>query len=67
MRQKKNKTLKDEPSRLEGIQYTTGEEQSAITNSSRKNGEAGPKQKRCSVMDVSGGESKADAVKSDSS
>ena len=26
-----------------------------------------PKQKRCPVMDVSGGESKADAVKSDSS
>ena len=35
------------------------EEQRAITNSSRKNEEAGPKQKRHSVVDMSGGESLA--------
>ena len=38
-------TLKDELPRLEGVQYTTEEEQRAITNSSRKNEVAGPKQK----------------------
>ena len=42
----------------EGVQYATGEWQRAITNSSRKNEVAGPKQKRCSVVDVSAGESK---------
>ena len=31
--------------RLEGVQYATGEEQRAITNSSRKNEVAGSKQK----------------------
>ena len=35
--------LKDEPPRLEGVQYATGEEQMPITNSSRKNEAAGPK------------------------
>ena len=51
-------TLEDEPPRSEGVQYPTGEEQRAITNSSRKNEAAGPKQKQLSVLDVSGGESK---------
>ena len=41
-------TLKDDPphptSRSEGVQYATVEEQRAITNSSRKNEAAGPKQ-----------------------
>ena len=37
------------------LQYATGEE---WKNSSRKNEEAEPKQKQCSVVDVSGGESK---------
>ena len=50
--------LEDEPSRSEGVQYATGEEWTAITNSSRKNDVAGPKENRCSVVDVSGGESK---------
>ena len=50
--------LEDEPSRSEGVQYATGEEWRAITNSSRKNDVAGPKENRCSVVDVSGGESK---------
>jgi len=42
----------------EGVQYASGEEQRAATNSSRKDEAAGPKWKRCSVVDVSGGESK---------
>ena len=50
--------LEDEPSTLEGVQYATGEEWRAITNSSRNNEAAGPKKKQCSVVDVSGGESK---------
>ena len=51
-------TPEDEPTRLEGVQYATGEKQRAITKNSRKNEEAGPKQKRWSVVDVSVGESK---------
>ena len=50
--------LEDEPPRSEGVDYAPGEEQRAITNSSRENVVAGPKQKRCSVVNVSGGESK---------
>ena len=41
----KDMTAEDEPPRLEGIQYTTGEDWRAITNSSRKNEVAGPKWK----------------------
>ena len=48
-------TLKDEFPRSVGTQYATGEE---WRNSSRRNEEAEPKQKQCSVVDVSGGESK---------
>ena len=44
-KRQKNMTLKDKPSRWEGVQYATGEEWIAITNSSRKNKEAEPKQK----------------------
>ena len=51
-------TLEDEPPSSEGVQYATGEEQRATTNSSRKNEAAGPKWKGCSGVDVSGGESK---------
>ena len=40
--------------RLEGVQCATGEQQRAITNSSRSNEVAGPKQKLLSVVDVSG-------------
>ena len=43
-------------SRSEGVQYTTGEEQRAITNSSRKNEVTGPKRKWCSAVNMSGGE-----------
>ena len=39
------------------------EEQRAITNSSKKNEAAGPKQKWCLVLDVSGGESKVQRYK----
>ena len=45
------------------VQYATGEEWRAITNSSRKNEEAGPKRKGCSVVDVSGGESEVQCCK----
>ena len=51
-------------SRLEGVQYDTGQEQDeqrAITNSSRKNEETGPKWKRRSVVEVSGGDRKVRA------
>ena len=44
--------------RPEDVQYATGEEWRAITSSSRKNEVVAPKQKQCSVVDVSGGESK---------
>ena len=49
--------------RLEGVQYTTGEEQRAITNSPRKNEVTGPKQKQCSVVEVYGAESKVQCCK----
>ena len=45
MRRQKYMKLEDEPSRLEGVQYATGEEQRATANSSRKNEAAGPKWK----------------------
>ena len=45
MKRKKDMTPEAEPPRLEGVQYATGEEQRAVTNSSRKNEVAGPKQK----------------------
>ena len=45
--------------RSEGVQHASGEEWRAITNISSKNGVAGPKQKRRSVVDMSGGKSKA--------
>ena len=44
--------------RSEGVQYAMGGQQRAITNSSRKNEAAVPMWKWCSVVDVSGGESK---------
>ena len=53
----------DEPPRSESVQYTTGEEQRAITNSSRKNEAVGTKQERHPVVDVSGGESKIQCCK----
>ena len=55
---KKDKMPEDEPPRLEGVQYTPGEEQREITNSSRKKEVSGPKQKWHSVVYVFSGESK---------
>ena len=63
IKRQKDITLKDEPSRLEDVQYATGREWREITNSSRNNKVAGPKQKHCSVVDVSGGESKIQCYK----
>ena len=54
----KDLTSKDEFPRLEGVQYATGEECRTITNGPRKNAVARPKQKRCSVVDEAGDESK---------
>ena len=62
MKKQKDMTLKDELPRLVGAQYATGEEQ---RNSSRKNEETEPKQKKHPVVDVTGWmEVKSDAVKS---
>ena len=41
----KDMTLEDEQPRWEGVQYATEEEWREITNSSRKDEDAGPKQK----------------------
>ena len=60
MKRQKDMTLKDEAPRSVGVQYATGEEQ---RNSSRKNEEAEPKWKQNSTVDVSGRESKSDAVR----
>ena len=42
----------------EGAQYATGKERRAVSNSSRKNEVAGPKQKQRSDVYTSGGKSK---------
>ena len=47
-----------QPPRSEGVQYATGEEKRAITDSSWKNEVAGPVWNQRSVVDVSGGQSK---------
>ena len=57
IKRQKNMTLEDEPLQVWSVQYATGEEQRAIAKSSRKNEEAGPKQKWLSVVYVSAGES----------
>ena len=44
-KRQKDMTPEDEPPRSEGVQYATGEEGRAITNGSKKNGDAGPKWK----------------------
>ena len=61
MKRKKGMTLKDELPRWVGAQYPTGER---WRNNSRKNKETEPKQKQHSVVDVPGGDTKYDAVKS---
>ena len=54
----KDTILEGEPPRSEGVQYATGEEQRAVTNSFSKNEAAGPKWERHLAGDVSGGKSK---------
>ena len=49
----KDMILKDELPWSEGVQHATGEEWRRTTNSPGKNEVAGPKCKRCSVVDVS--------------
>ena len=61
MKMQEDMTPEDEPHRLVGAQNDTGEEQ---RNNSRKNEETEPKQKQHPVVDVTGGGSKSDTVKS---
>jgi len=61
MKRQKEMTMKDEISRLVGTQYASGEE---WRNSSRMNGEMEPKQKQCTVVDMSGDKVMSNAVKS---
>jgi len=55
MKRQKDRTLKDELSRLVGAQYATGKQ---WRNNSRKNEETKPKQKQHPVVDVTGDGSK---------
>ena len=59
-------TPKDEPTGSEGIQYAAGEEQRAILNGPRENEVDELKWKRCSIVDVSGGERKFPCCKNNS-
>ena len=63
MKKQKDMTPEDEPSRAKAFQYVTREEWRAVTNSSRKNEVAGPRQKWHSIVDVSGDESKVQCHK----
>ena len=63
IKRQKDMTPEDEPRRTEGVQYATGKEWRAITNSSRKNEEMEPKQKQHPVMDMTGGGSKVQCFK----
>ena len=47
MKRQKGMTWEDESPRLKGVQYAIGGKQRAITNSSRKNEMAGPKEEPC--------------------
>ena len=60
MKRQKDRTLKDDLSRLIGVQYATGEE---WRNNSRKNEETEPKQKQHPVVDVTGDGSKIQCCK----
>ena len=60
MKKQKDRTLKDELSRLIGAQYATGE---VWRNNSRKNEETEPKVKQCLAMDVTGDGSKVQCCK----
>ena len=56
MKRQKNRTLKDELSRLVGAQYAIREE---WRNKTRKNEEMKPGQKQCPVVDVTDDGSKS--------
>ena len=58
MKRPKDMIPEDELSGSQGVQYATGEEWRAVTNSSRKNDVSDLKWKWCSVVDVSGDRSK---------
>ena len=58
MKRQKAVTPKDEPTGSESVQYATGEEWKAITNSFRRNEAAGPKREKHSGVDESGGKSR---------
>ena len=60
MKRKKDRTLKDELPRLIGAQYATRDQ---WRNNSRKNEGMEPKQKRHTVVDVTGIRRRSDAVK----
>ena len=60
MKRQKDRTLKDELPRSVGAQYATGD---PWRNNFRKNEEMAPKQKQHPVVDVTGGESKVHAIK----
>ena len=55
MKRQKDRTLKDEHSRLVGVQYATGDQ---WRNNSRKNEGMEPKKKQYPVVDESGDRSK---------
>ena len=57
MKRQKDMTPKDEPLRLEGVLYATGEDWRAVTNSSTKNEVTRPKWKWHTVVNVSGDKS----------
>ena len=60
MKRQKDRTRKDELSRLVGAQYATGDQ---WRNNSRKNDEMEPKQKQHTVVDVTGDGSKVQCCK----
>ena len=60
------KTLTDVSLRFDGVQNAAGEERKSTTNSPRKNEAFGPKQKRLSVVKVSGDESEIRYLKEQS-
>ena len=60
MKRQKDRTLKDELPRSVGAQNAPGDQ---WRKNSRNNEADGPKQKQCSFVDVSGGESKVQCCK----
>ena len=61
MKRQKDRTLKDEHSRLVGVQYATGDQ---WKNNSRKNEKMEPNQKQHPVVDVTGDGRKVQCCKS---